>query len=62
MLVNSASGGLRGIDAVRCYYSGMFGSTFLPSIVGGDFVRAGLPLDIVCASVALLVIPRVWGL
>lgn len=44
LLVNSASGGLGGVDAVRCYYSGLFGSTFLPSIVGGDFVRAGLAM------------------
>lgn len=26
----------------------------------GDFVRIGLPLDILCGIVALLVIPRVW--
>ncbi|MDX1578735.1 MAG: lysylphosphatidylglycerol synthase domain-containing protein, partial [Gemmatimonadota bacterium] len=44
LLVNAASGGLTGLSAVRCYYSGLFGSTFLPSIVGGDFVRAGLAL------------------
>lgn len=28
----------------------------------GDFVRAGLPLDLTCAAVALVVIPWVWGL
>lgn len=44
MLVNAASGGLGKVHAVRCYYSGLFGSTFLPSIVGGDFVRAGLAM------------------
>lgn len=26
----------------------------------GDFVRVGLPLNLVCATVALLVIPRLW--
>ena len=41
MLVNTASGGLGRVPAIRCYYIGLFGSTFLPSIVGGDFVRAG---------------------
>jgi di/tricarboxylate transporter len=25
-----------------------------------DFVRAGLPLDALCAAVAVLLIPRVW--
>jgi len=44
LLVNAASGGLGAVAAVRCYYSGLFGSTFLPSIVGGDFVRAGLAM------------------
>lgn len=30
--------------ALRCYYSGLFGNTFLPSVVGGDLVRATLAL------------------
>lgn len=42
MLVNSAQGGLRMRSAVRCYYYGLFGNTFLPSLVGGDVIRAGL--------------------
>jgi len=28
----------------------------------GDFVRVGLPLDLLCAAVALWVIPHVWPL
>jgi di/tricarboxylate transporter len=28
----------------------------------GDFVRAGLPLDIVCGVIAVVLIPRVWPL
>jgi len=27
-----------------------------------DFVRVGLPLDIVCGAIALLLIPQVWPL
>jgi di/tricarboxylate transporter len=27
-----------------------------------DFVRVGLPLDLACGAVALLVIPRIWGI
>ncbi|MFN2431807.1 MAG: lysylphosphatidylglycerol synthase transmembrane domain-containing protein [Gemmatimonadota bacterium] len=43
-LVNSAGGGLSWAGAVRCYYLGLFGNVFLPSLVGGDVVRAGLAL------------------
>ncbi len=49
MLVNASGGGLGFRDAVRCYYAGLFGNTFLPSIVGGDVVRAGLALKL-CRS------------
>jgi uncharacterized protein (TIRG00374 family) len=44
LMVNAADGGLAFGDAVRCYYYGLFGNTFLPSVVGGDVVRAGLAL------------------
>ena len=27
-----------------------------------DFVRIGLPLDLLCAAIALLLIPRIWPL
>jgi uncharacterized membrane protein YbhN (UPF0104 family) len=30
------------IEALRCYFAGLFGTVFLPSIVGGDVVRMGL--------------------
>ena len=46
MLINAAEGGMRMRDAVRCYYLGLFGNTFLPSLVGGDAVRAGLALKL----------------
>ena len=29
-------------QALRCYYAGLFGTVFLPSVVGGDVVRMGL--------------------
>ena len=29
-------------QAVRCYFAGLFGTVFLPSVVGGDVVRMGL--------------------
>ena len=46
MLINAAHGRMRFRDAVRCYYLGLFGNTFLPSLVGGDAVRAGLALKL----------------
>ena len=47
LLANAAGAGLRFVDAVRAYYSGLFGNTFLPSIVGGDVVRAGVAFGVV---------------
>ena len=44
LLVNAAGGGLSFRTAARAYYMGLFGNTFLPSIVGGDVVRAGVAL------------------
>lgn len=46
LLINTAGAGLRFVDAVRCYYFGLFGNIFLPSIVGGDVVRAGLAMKL----------------
>jgi uncharacterized membrane protein YbhN (UPF0104 family) len=46
MLINAAQGCMGMRDAVRCYYLGLFGSTFLPSLIGGDAVRAGLALKL----------------
>jgi uncharacterized protein (TIRG00374 family) len=54
MLVNAAGAGLPFVDAVRAYYSGLFGNTFLPSIVGGDVVRAGVAFGVVKSKSALL--------
>lgn len=44
LLVNTAGAGLSFKTAVRAYYMGLFGNTFLPSIVGGDVVRAGVAM------------------
>lgn len=44
LLVNAGGAALPLRMAARCYYSGLFGNLFLPSIVGGDAVRAGLAL------------------
>ena len=44
MLINAAGAGLSFAHAARCYYYGLFGNTFLPSVVGGDILRAGLAM------------------
>ncbi len=44
LVTNAAGAGLPFRAAARAYYAGLFGNTFLPSIVGGDVVRAGVAL------------------
>jgi hypothetical protein len=42
MLVNVGRASLRRTDAVRCYAAGLFANLCLPSIIGGDVLRAAL--------------------
>ncbi len=42
LMINLAGAGLSFPQALRCYYWGLFGNIFLPSLVGGDLVRAGM--------------------
>src|SRR5690606_234670 len=44
LLINAAGAGLGWRPALAAYYWGLFGNLFLPSIVGGDVVRAGVAL------------------
>jgi uncharacterized membrane protein YbhN (UPF0104 family) len=44
LLVNTAGGGLGAFASLRCYGYGLFGNTFLPSVAGGDLLRAGLAI------------------
>lgn len=53
-MVNVAKGGMPFLGAVRCYYAGLFGSIYLPSIVGGDVVRTGLGLKLVRSKIGLV--------
>ncbi len=54
LMSNSAGAGMPLAVAARCYYAGLFGNTFLPSIVGGDVVRAGLAFRHVRSKSGLL--------
>jgi uncharacterized membrane protein YbhN (UPF0104 family) len=42
LLINLAGADLTFFQAVRCYYWGLFGNTFIPSLVGGDLVRGAM--------------------
>jgi len=44
LMVNVGGAGLNFRRAARCYFAGLFSTLFLPSIVGGDVVRASLAL------------------
>jgi glycosyltransferase 2 family protein len=44
LMVNTAGAGLNVLQAARCYFAGLFGSLFLPSLIGGDLLRAALAL------------------
>src|SRR5258706_10135217 len=39
MVVNAAGAQLDFATSAQCYFGGLFGTVFLPSIVGGDVVR-----------------------
>jgi uncharacterized membrane protein YbhN (UPF0104 family) len=42
LLVNACLANLRLADATRAYFAGLFANIYLPSIVGGDFLRGAL--------------------
>lgn len=44
IVLNLAGAGLTFRQAARCYFAGLFGSLFLPSLIGGDVLRAALAM------------------
>jgi uncharacterized membrane protein YbhN (UPF0104 family) len=54
LLTNTAGASLPGRTAIHAYYWGLFGNLFLPSIVGGDLVRAGVAMPHVRSKSALV--------
>lgn len=41
-------------QASRCYFAGLFGSLFLPSVIGGDLLRAALAMGIARSKTSVL--------
>lgn len=54
LMVNLAGAGLTFRQSVRCYFSGLFSTLFLPSIVGGDVVRAAVAFRIGQSKAAIV--------
>jgi glycosyltransferase 2 family protein len=54
LLINAAGADLTFAQAARCYYGGLFGNVFLPSLVGGDVVRAGMAFAVSRSRAAIV--------
>jgi uncharacterized membrane protein YbhN (UPF0104 family) len=54
LMVNRAGSGLSVPQAAHCYFAGLFSVLVLPSIVGGDIVRAGLAMRMGRSKAAIL--------
>jgi uncharacterized protein (TIRG00374 family) len=54
LMVNLAGAELNWTQAARCYFAGLFGNLFLPSLVGGDVIRAGIGLKLAQSRAGVL--------
>jgi uncharacterized membrane protein YbhN (UPF0104 family) len=54
LMVNLAGAELSWLQAARCYSAGLFGNLFLPSLVGGDVIRAGIGLKLAQSRAGVL--------
>jgi uncharacterized membrane protein YbhN (UPF0104 family) len=46
LVLNLGGAGIPGRQAARCYFAGLFGSLFLPSLIGGDILRVAMALRV----------------
>jgi glycosyltransferase 2 family protein len=46
LVLNLGGAGIPGRQAARCYFAGLFGSLFLPSLIGGDILRMAMALRV----------------
>ncbi len=54
VLVNAGQQKLPFVVALRCHFAGLFANLFLPSLAGGDVVRAGLAIRPLKAKTAVI--------
>ncbi len=55
LMLNGAGAGLHFAQAARCYFTGLFSTLLLPSVAGGDVVKAGLALRLARSKAGVLV-------
>jgi glycosyltransferase 2 family protein len=46
LVLNLSGTGMTAKQAARCYFAGLFGSLFLPSLIGGDILRVAMALRV----------------
>ncbi len=46
LVLNVSGAGISLRNAARCYFAGLFGSLFLPSLIGGDILRIAMALRV----------------
>jgi glycosyltransferase 2 family protein len=54
LVLNMGGAGLSVRNAARCYFAGLFGSLFLPSLIGGDILRIAMALRVGRSKAAVL--------
>jgi uncharacterized protein (TIRG00374 family) len=54
LMLNGAGAGLNFAQAARCYFAGLFAALLLPSVAGGDILKAGLALRLGRGKAAVL--------
>lgn len=54
LVLNLGGAGIEALQAARCYFAGLFGSLFLPSLIGGDILRVAMALRVARSKAGVL--------
>jgi uncharacterized membrane protein YbhN (UPF0104 family) len=54
LVLNLGGAGIDALPAARCYFAGLFGSLFLPSLIGGDILRVAMALRVARSKAGVL--------
>jgi glycosyltransferase 2 family protein len=54
LVLNLGGAGINVHQAARCYFAGLFGSLFLPSLIGGDILRVAMALRVARSRAGVL--------